>query len=85
VGVQSTTTSGPQIIKIQPQTSMVKHTAILPKQSRKTPLTARATDDAIVMEGEAERLGSGIIIQVAPAAGGVTQRIKIPPQKSKLI
>jgi hypothetical protein len=48
-------------------------------------VTARTTDDAIVMEGETDKVssGGGIIIQVAPsAAGGVASKIKIPPQKS---
>lgn len=49
-------------------------------------MTARTTDDAIVMEGETDKMsGGGIIIQVAPsAAGGVASKLKIPPQKSIL-
>jgi hypothetical protein len=50
-------------------------------------VTARTTDDAIVMEGETDKgsSGGGIIIQVAPSAAGVASKLKIPPQKSIFI
>ncbi|XP_059490888.1 neurofilament heavy polypeptide-like isoform X2 [Neocloeon triangulifer] len=82
MGNTVTTTAGPQIFKIQPQTTTVRQ--VMPKQSRKTPLTARTTDDGIIVEGEANKpIGSqGIIIQVSPAStAGPAQKVKITSQK----
>lgn len=48
-------------------------------------MTARTTDDAIVMEGETDKVSSGgIVIQLAPsaAAASAASKLKIPPQKS---
>ncbi|CAB3382786.1 Hypothetical predicted protein [Cloeon dipterum] len=80
-----TSAAGPQIIKIQPQTSTVRQ--LMPKQSRKTPLTARTTDDAITVEEDQDKGsgGQGIIIQVTPSASAPQAKVKVAAQKAPAV